>query len=293
MNRVWFITGAGRGFGRAFAAEAVRRGDSVIAGIRHISSDDPFFRQERVFPVRVDVTKPEEIHEAVEKGTARFGRIDVLVNNAGYGLTGAFEETSEDELRQLMETDYFGTAAVVREVLPLMRARKSGIILNMSSQGGLMGFSGSSAYCSAKFAVVGLSLVLRAEAAPFGIQVAAVCPGSFRTDFREAASMRTASKSLSAYDGTAVRKAGQFLKNNRHNQSGDPARAAAFLYEMTERGELPARILIGGTCCEQVREDLKKQLADIESYEKYASQTDFTDSESLNAGSGFARGFTV
>lgn len=274
MKRVWMITGANRGFGRAFAEEAIRQGDRVIAGMRRME-EDPFYQQENVLPVLLDVTKKEQIKQAVDEGIKSFGRIDILINNAGFGMSGAFEETSEEELRRLMETDYFGVVNVTKAVIPYMREQKSGKILNVSSQGGLMGFAGSSAYCSAKFAVVGLSEVLRTELAPFGIKVAVICPGSFKTDFRDSSSMQQPQQSLSAYDGMAAHDAAKFLQENNHKQSGDPVKAAKFLFGIVLRQELPARILIGAACCEQVKQDLKNQIHEIENYEAASSQTDF------------------
>ena len=137
-----------------------------------------------------------------------------------------------------------------------MRQQKSGKILNVSSQGGLMGFTGSSAYCSAKFAVVGLSLTMRTELAPFGIEVSVVCPGSLRTDFRDASSMQFPQVSMAVYQDSEVRSVKDFLVQNNHKQEGDPAKVAAFVCEMTERGNLPQRLLIGAKCCEQVKADI-------------------------------------
>ena len=189
MSKIWLITGAGRGLGRAFVQEAVNNGDKVIAGVRRLDENDGLMNNENVLPVIMDVTKTNEIKSAVEKAVTEFGRIDVLINNAGFGMTGAFEEATDSDLRFLFETNYFGTANVIREVLPVMREQKSGMILNISSQAGAMPFLGSTAYCSAKFAVVGFSESLGIELEPFGIQVAAVLPGAFRTDFRDASSM--------------------------------------------------------------------------------------------------------
>lgn len=275
MGNVWFITGASRGFGRAFAEAAVAQGDKVIAVVRKIAADDPFYAQEAVCGVQADVTDEDGIQKAVAEGIAKFGRIDILINNAGYGMSGAFEETSQEALRRLMETDYFGVVNTTRAVLPHMRKQQNGIILNVASQGGLMGFPGSSAYCSAKFAVVGLSLVLREELAPFHIQVAAVCPGSFRTGFRSKNSMQFPKDKLADYEGNAAHRAAAFLAANTNNQSGDPKKAAQFLCQLIARKNLPARILIGKDCCQQVKADLEKQLQDIQSYEQAASQTDF------------------
>lgn len=174
MERVWFITGASRGFGRAFTEEAVKRGDKVIATVRHVPHDD-IFKHPSVLTVVMDVTKTDEVEKAIKDGMNRFGRIDVLINNAGFGFSGAFEETTDEDLRNLFETDYFGVVNVTRRVIPLMRKAGKGVILNVSSQGGLMGFSGSSAYCAAKFAVVGLSDMVEKGNLPPRILIGAAC----------------------------------------------------------------------------------------------------------------------
>ena len=275
MSRVWMITGAGRGLGRAFAEEALRNGDLVIATVRKVNPDDELFKNENVLTVIMDVTKTEEVRAAVDSGLQKFGRIDVLINNAGFGMSGAFEEISDEELRYLMDTNYFGVANVTREVLPAMRKQGGGMILNVSSQAGVMGFLGSSAYCSSKYAVVGLSEALGMELEPFGIQVASILPGSFRTDFRDDSSMKHAQKSLEAYEGSQVHAARDFLAANNHKQEGDPEKAAKFLYRIVDGGKLPKRILIGKKCCEAVRDYLKDRIAEIDSYIEESSQTDF------------------
>lgn len=220
MSQNWLITGAGRGFGRAFVSAAAESGAEVYAGVRHVPEGDPLFSSPRVHPLIFDVTKPGEVNAAVEKALGEAGHIDVLINNAGFGMSGAFEEMSDEELRGLMEADYYGVVNVTRAILPSMRGRRGGTILNVASQGGLMGFTGSSAYCSAKFAVVGLSAALRMELQEFGIRVSVLCPGSFRTDFRKKGSMRHPAKELDAYDGTAVRRASRFLAENPDSQKG-------------------------------------------------------------------------
>ena len=157
MDRVWMITGAGRGLGHAFTEEAIKNGDMVIATVRKVDDADPLMKNDNVFPVIMDVTKKEDVAAAVAAGIKKFGRIDVLINNAGFGMSGAFEEVSDEELRNLMETNFFGVTNVTRAVLPTMREQGNGMILTVSSQAGAMGFLGSSAYCSSKYAVVGLS----------------------------------------------------------------------------------------------------------------------------------------
>ena len=257
MSRVWMITGAGRGLGRAFAEEAVNRGDKVIAGVRKINENDELMQNENVLPVIMDVTDQAAVKTAIKEGTQKLGRIDVLINNAGFGMSGAFEETSDDELRMIMDTNFFGTANVTREVIPVMREQGTGMIISVSSQAGAMGFLGSTAYCSSKYAVVGLIDALGMELEGFGIQVSSILPGSFRTDFRDPSDMR------------------DFLTVNNHKQEGDPAKAAAFIYEIVNRGDLPKRIHIGEKCCSQVKEYLMDRVAEIDSYKEASSKTDF------------------
>ena len=275
MSKVWMITGAGRGLGRAFAEEAVANGDQVIATVRKLNSNDELLRNDNVFPVIMDVTDVSAVWTAVKSGIEKYGRIDVLVNNAGFGMGGAFEEISDSELRTLMETDYFGVVNVTKAVLPVMRRQKRGMILNISSQAGAMGFLGSTAYCSAKFAVVGLSEALAMELMDFGIQVSAVLPGSFRTDFRDSSSMKVAQKPMAEYDASPLRAARDFMETHNHMQEGDPVKAAKFLYGMVDSGKLPKRILIGKKCCTDVRNELLAQIDEIDSYIEAASQSDY------------------
>lgn len=275
--KVWLITGANRGLGRAFAVEALRNGDSVIACTRKIDTNDEFYSNEHVFPVIMDVTDKAQVSEAVKAGVQKFGRIDVVVNNAGFGINGAFEEASDEEIRDLFETDYFGVVNVIKAVLPVMRAQKSGLIMNVSSQAGMMGMAGCGVYNSAKFALVGLSEALNEELAPFGIRSAVICPGSFRTDFRDSSSMKKAAHPMSEYDGTAAHNVVKFLAENNHKQQGDPEKAAEFVYKLVGKGDVPVHILIGKICCEAVRANLMKSVAEIDSYYDASSRTDYED----------------
>ena len=273
--KVWMITGAGRGLGRAFVKEAVEHGDSVIAAVRKIPQEDLLFRNENVLPVVMDVTRPDEIKAAVEKGVERFGHIDHLINNAGFGMNGAFEEISDEELRTLFETDYFGVVNVCRAVIPIMRKQGSGRIFNVSSQAGIMGFNGGSAYCAAKFAVVGLSEALNNELNQFGIEVCAVAPGAFRTDFRDASSMHFLKKTMPEYDGTPAHNIVDWLKENNHKQMGDPEKAAGFLYKTAEKQNLPQILAIGKDCSDASLKHYKKIIEDLESYYDDSCKTAF------------------
>ena len=278
MDKVWMITGAGRGLGRAFTAEAVKNGDKVIAAVRRVPEDE-LFRNENVLPVRMDVTDKAQISAAVERGVEAFGRIDYLINNAGFGMNGAFEEITDEELRTLFETDYFGVVNVCRAVIPVMRKQHSGRILNISSQAGLMGFNGGSAYCAAKFAVVGLSEALNNELNGFGIQVIAAAPGAFRTDFRDASSVHFPQHPMPEYDGTPAHTMIEWMRENNHKQAGDPARAAAFVYKIATGETVPQLLTIGQDCSDAVAQKLRGTLDEIASYYDDTIQTAFAPDE--------------
>jgi NAD(P)-dependent dehydrogenase (short-subunit alcohol dehydrogenase family) len=180
--KTWFITGASSGFGRAFAEHAVARGHKLIATARTPSALDDIVARapDRVLALALDVTRPGDARAAIDTALARFGRIDVLVNNAGYGIVGAFEETPDGELRALMETNFFGVMKVTRAALPALRAQRGGAIVNISSLGGQLSFAGFSAYSATKFAIEGVSKALAQELGPFGVKVLIVEPGQFR-----------------------------------------------------------------------------------------------------------------
>ena len=266
------ITGAGRGLGREFAEEAVRNGDKVVATLRK-KSEEAFFNSENVLQVLADVTDRDAVASAVRSGYEHFGRIDVLVNNAGYGMVQAFEEMSEDDLRGIMETNFFGMVNVTREVLPIMREKRSGVILNLSSVAGAIGMLGSTGYCAAKFAVTGFSEALNEEVKEFGISVSAVMPGPFRTDFRDPSSMKKGSLSISDYQDSEARKLKERIDSLNHMQEGDPAKAAAFIYKMVDRGSIPTRLLLGNSCISAVGEMLKHWSEEIDTYSSESCAT--------------------
>jgi len=276
-KKVWLITGANRGLGRAFAEEALSHGDCVIAAARRPDLTDPFYAHENVFCVKMEVTDPEEVKEGVRLGAEHFGRIDVLINNAGFGFNAAMEEISDEELRKIVETDYFGVISVTKAVLPYMRAQKSGTILNLSSLAGMRGAAGSSAYNAVKFAIVGLSEALNQELSYWNIRVAALCPGPFRTDFRDPSSKMSAANPMQEYDGTPAHESMIQLRAGNHKQPGDPKKAAAFVYDMVQKPNLPVHILVGKMCLELVTANLKKTLEEIESYYEEAVATDYDE----------------
>ncbi|MEU3467370.1 oxidoreductase [Streptomyces sp. NPDC006687] len=245
-GRVWLITGASSGFGRTLAEAALAAGDTVVAAARRPAALDDLAaaHPERLVPVAADVTDTARAGELVAEAVDRFGRIDVLVNNAGRGLIGAVEETSEAELRDLMELHFFGPAALIRAALPHMRERKSGAIVQMSSMGGRLSFPGVGAYSATKFALEGLTEALRGEVAPFGIKTLIVEPGAFRTGFAGGGVLQQSAAVLPAYADTvgAVR---QGLPDSDGKQPGDPVKAAAAILAALDAEETPLRLALG------------------------------------------------
>jgi NAD(P)-dependent dehydrogenase (short-subunit alcohol dehydrogenase family) len=243
--KTWFITGASRGFGARIAQLALERGDNVVATARNATSiTDKLGERPNLLAVPLDVTNADQAHQAVKAGVERFGGINVLLNNAGFGLLGAVEEASADEVERLYRTNVFGLLTVTRAVLPQMRKQKSGRILNISSIGGYRAAAGFGVYCSTKFAVEGLSESLHAELAPLGIHVSVIEPGYFRTDFLDSSSLSISRVRISDYDQTAgvVRERAASLN---HSQPGDPEKFAKLVVEFSDAVDPPVRMPVG------------------------------------------------
>ena len=241
----WLITGCSTGLGRALAEAVIGAGHNAVVTARDVAkvADLADTAARRVLPVALDVTEPEQIAAAVQRAHERFGGVDVLVNNAGYGYRAAVEEGEDAEVRTLFETHFFGTIAMVKAVLPGMRTRRSGAIVNISSIGATVTPVGSGYYSAAKAAIEGLSGALRGELAPLGISVTVVEPGAFRTDFAGRSLVQSVTV-IDDYAGTA----GQRRKENDTmdgNQAGDPAKAASAIIEAVESNEPPGFLLLG------------------------------------------------
>ena len=241
----WLITGCSTGFGRALADAVIGAGHNAVVTARDVAkvADLADHAAQRVLPVALDVTEPDQIASAVQRADERFGGVDVLVNNAGYGYRAAVEEGDDAEVRTLFETHFFGTIAMIKAVLPGMRARRSGAIVNISSIGATVTPVGSGYYSAAKAAIEGMSGALRGELAPLGISVTIVEPGAFRTDFAG----RSLVQSATVIDDYAA-TAGQRRKENDTmdgNQAGDPAKAASAIIEAVESNEPPGFLLLG------------------------------------------------
>ncbi len=248
FKRVWLITGASRGIGARIAAAALANGDAVVATARDANSvTQRFGTQPALLAVSLDVTNEAQGIAVAKAAIEHFGRIDVLVNNAGFGLLGAVEEASADEVRRVYETNVFGLLNITRAVLPYMRAARSGHVINLSSVGGYASGPGFGVYCSTKFAVEGLSEALHAELAPVGVKVTVVEPGYFRTEFLEGNSLVESPSTIADYDSTAgeVRK---IAKAVTLNQPGDPDKLAQAMIILVEAKKAPLRLPLGSDC---------------------------------------------
>lgn len=268
----WFITGAPSGFGWAFAEHAIKRGHNVVVTARTIARLQPLvdLAPEHVLAVELNVDRAGDADATVAAALSRFSRIDVLMNNVGYGVVGAFEETSEAELRAIMETNFFGAAAVIRAVLPALRTQGSGAIVNISRLGGQLSFPGFSAYSASKFALEGVSEALAAELKPLGIKVLIVEPGNFRTNLA-GANMRHMPE-LDAYRGS-VGGTRQFAHDMHGTQEGDPAKAAAAIEAALNADNTPLRLQLGADAVDAVRAHALTLLADLDAWETLARGT--------------------
>ncbi len=273
--RVWLVTGASSGFGRALAEAAVAAGDVVIATARRPEALDDLVSAypDRVEALRLDVTDSGAAAAVVADVEARYGRIDVLVNNAGRGQVGAAEETTDAELRDLFDLHVFGPAALVRAVLPGMRARRSGAVVQMSSFGGQVAYPGFSAYCATKFALEGYSEALAAEVGPLGVRVMIVEPGAFRTSFSGAGLVESAE--TSAYADT-VGPTRRMIKGIDGSQPGDPVRAAAAILTALDADTAPLRLPLGDDAVDGILGHLTDVRAEVHAWEHLARATRFT-----------------
>jgi NAD(P)-dependent dehydrogenase (short-subunit alcohol dehydrogenase family) len=245
FKRVWFITGASRGIGALIAEAALADGNAVVAAGRNVAAIvERLGDSAALLPVALDVTDEAQAKAAVQMAMEKFGRVDVLVNNAGFGLLGAVEESADRDVRRMYDTNVFGLLNVTRAVLPVMRARRAGHVINISSIGGYRGAAGFGVYSSTKFAVEGLTEALRDELQPLGLHATVVEPGYFRTDFLDASSLTIAPDVIADYDassGAVRRKATQM----NHNQPGDPKKLADAMVVLVDAPNPPLRLPLG------------------------------------------------
>lgn len=276
-NRVWFITGCSTGFGRLLAEEVLKSGGKVVATARKV---EQIADLEQKYPqtakaLMLDVTDQKQVDRAVAAAVDRFGHMDVLVNNAGYGVAGAIEEVSEGEFMPMFEANVFGLLRVTRAFLPHMREQRGGHILNLSSIGGITASPGIGYYNATKFAVEGLSEALAGELAPLGIYVTVIEPGPFRTDFLGRSGV-VAKTRIADYDNTAGNMRKYFAEQDG-KQPGDPVRAVHAMMAVVESPNPPLRLLLGKAALARVRAKLDSWQKEIAAWESTTTGADFPE----------------
>jgi NAD(P)-dependent dehydrogenase (short-subunit alcohol dehydrogenase family) len=278
MAQVWLITGASRGLGRALAEAVLAAGHRLVATARDPASFDDLVARwgDHVLPFALDVTDPGAADEAVRKAVEMFGRLDVLVNNAGYGNIGSVEETSLEDFRAQIETNLFGVIIVTKAAIPVLRAQGFGHIIQVSSVGGRVGATGRAPYSAAKWGVEGFSEVLAKEMAAVGVNVSIIEPGGFRTDF--AGPSTTIHAGLPEYDAV-VGAAARFQRAYNGKQPGDPAKAASVVLRVAAMDEPPLHLLLGSDAVETVgRSDAARMEADRK-WRELSVSTDFAQGD--------------
>ena len=274
---VWFITGCSTGFGRELARHTLELGYPTVVTARNVSQIEDIAKghEDNALLLKLDVTKSEDIENAVKATLERFGRIDVLVNNAGIGYFASFEESEMEEVRQMFEINVWGLANMTRAVLPTLRKQRSGTVVNISSQGGLVANPAVSFYTATKFAVEALSEALSKEIAPLGLKVLIVEPGPFRTDWA-GRSANEAKHTIEDYRATSGQRA-EMIRNISGNQPGDPVRAAKAIVQAVEAKDPPLRLLLGKQAFQNAHAKIADLQKDFGAWEKVTLGADYPD----------------
>ncbi|MCC6194088.1 MAG: SDR family NAD(P)-dependent oxidoreductase [Burkholderiales bacterium] len=277
MAKAWLVTGCSSGLGRALAQRVLARGDRCVVTARDAASiaDIAAPYPDTALADTLDVRDARQRQDVLAKAAARFGALDVLVNNAGHGYSAAVEEGDEAQIRAMFDTNFFGLAALVRDALPAMRARRSGHIVNLSSIGGLIGNMGSGYYNASKFAVEGLSQALALEVAPHGIRVTLIEPGAFRTDFQRRSMVRAKARIGAYADTVGARRAQQ--DKDIGKEVGDPLRAADAIIRVVDHPDPPLHLVLGATAVSRARQKLTSLLRSIDEWEGVSKSGDFPD----------------
>lgn len=274
--KVWLITGSSSGFGRSLTEAVLKHGDRVVATARKPEQLDDLIKQypDTIKTVRLDVTNLQDVQAAIESALNQYGRIDVLVNNAGYATLGAIEEVSDEEIRRQFETNCFGVLNVTRAVLPTMREQRSGHILNISSGNGVVAFGGLGIYSATKFAIEGISEALVQEVKPLGINVTLIEPGQFRTN--GFASIVTPKHPIADYaeiSGMMI----DSIRASHGKQPGDPAKAAVAMIQVVESNNPPLRLALGEDSANGIAQKLDAMKAELEAWKSVSLSTAFED----------------
>jgi NAD(P)-dependent dehydrogenase (short-subunit alcohol dehydrogenase family) len=275
MSKVWFITGAGSGIGAATARAALKAGDQVVATGRNVEKVRKAladFAGEILEVIALDVADEAQTKVAVEAAIQAFGRIDVLINNAGYSALGNFEELTTDEIDRQMQTNFYGVMYVMRAVLPVMRKQRSGRIINISSLAGVIGLKHCAAYSAAKFAVEGLSQAVAEEVRQFGIEIVVVAPGFFRTDLLAASNVRYADSVIEDYAAEGTAEAMWSPYNGQ--QTGDPKKLGEVLIQIGTMEKPPKQFMAGGDAVDAIAPVLEARLKELQTFDELSRTTD-------------------
>jgi len=276
MSKVWLVTGAASGLGAGIARAALESGARLVA--TDVDMDrlrQTFSRHEgHLLTCELDIRDAKQAELAAEAALERFGRIDVLVNNAGYGQFGPFEEVEPEKIERQFATNVFGTFNVTRAVLPVLRRQRAGHVINMSSNGGFKGVAGASMYSASKFAIEGFSESLAVEVAEFGIRVTIVEPGAFRTDFLDGRSLKLGGRALPDYDAYRARAQAVFNERN-HRQVGDPDRLGRAMVQVADAEQPPLRLIAGRDALDVVLTKLAGVAEEIERWRELTLSTDY------------------
>jgi NAD(P)-dependent dehydrogenase (short-subunit alcohol dehydrogenase family) len=274
-SKVWFITGSSTGFGRSLTEAVLRHGDRVVATARKPEQLDDVLSQypQTAKAVRLDVTDSQNVRDAIKAAIDAFGRIDVVVNNAGFASVGAIEEVSDDVIRRQFETNLFGALDVTRAVLPTLRQQRSGHILNISSVGGFVSFGSLGIYCATKFALEGISEALAKEVAPLGIKVTIVEPGAFRTEINGQALAVPDTRIDDYADSTGGIL--QWLESMDGKQPGDPDKAAAAMIQVVESDKPPLRLALGADAVDTIAAKLESVKTELDAWKQVSIGTAF------------------
>ncbi|GAA0884367.1 oxidoreductase [Sphingobacterium siyangense subsp. cladoniae] len=273
-QKIWFVTGASKGLGLTLIKLLLSKGNKVAATSRNAGDIDKQIKHENLLALTTSLADDKSVHEAIAQTINKFGKIDVVMNNAGYSLYGSVESLSDDEFRQIMDINFFGTVNVIRNVMPYLRNQKSGHIINISSVAGYRGYGNSPAYASTKFAVIGLSEALAEEVKAFNVKVTVVAPGFFRTDFLNKGTGLVCKNPIPEYRMETLLN---WLNENNGKQTGDPNKLANHLIEITHLENPPIHLLMGEDAYQIVTEKRKAEHEEFEVWKNITFSTNIDE----------------